>query len=492
MELGSNYLYSITYYVPECIAIIAMAGILFLEIAYKKDESKRILLKIFTVLGFIFTLAALFCLVDLPTKKIFYNAIVIDRFSTLVKIVAVIATLICYYFGLLSRDIYTYLKSEFGILIMGVLVGTMLLASANNMLTLYLGIEMLSILCYPLAALKRSDEKSAEAGLKYALYGGLSAGVMLFGISFIFGILGTIQFDEIAVRIASLDVTQKMILLPSFLFFFVGLGYKISCVPFHMWAPDVYEGSPIPVTAFFSIVPKIGGMAAIVRVTAIFFTTENLLQYTWVGALSIIAALTMTVGNVSALGQRSVKRMLAYSSIAQIGNILLGALVLETVGYQAIIFYFFGYMVMTLLAFGITAVLSDQYGNDYFDRFNGLVYRNPLMAIALIVTMLSLAGMPPFIGFIAKFNIIAAIIQKGFYVLAVIAVLNSVVSLYYYMRLVRLVVFKMPDSTEKLFNLGIGRQVLFAIMGLLILITGIFWEELYTFAHITNQIKLAH
>ncbi|OFZ14243.1 MAG: hypothetical protein A2X86_05175 [Bdellovibrionales bacterium GWA2_49_15] len=492
MELGLNYLYSITFYIPECIAILTMAGILFLEVIYKRDDSKRVLLKIFTFSGLVLTFIALLCNLDLPTKNIFYEAIVIDRFSVLVKIIAVIAALISYWYGLYSRDIYVSLKSEFGILIVGGLIGTMLLASANNMLTLYLGIEMLSILAYPLAAMKRMDEKSVEAGLKYALYGGLSAGIMLFGMSLMFGILGTIQFSEIAARIASLDVSQKVILLPAFLFFFAGLGYKISCVPFHMWTPDVYEGSPIPVTAFFSVVPKIGGIAALVRVTSVFFTGENLIQYSWVAILTVVAALTMTVGNVSALGQRSVKRMLAYSSIAQIGNILLGVLVLDTIGHQAIIFYFFGYMVMTLLAFGITAVLSDQYGNDYFDRFNGLIYRNPLMAVSLIISMLSLAGMPPLIGFVAKFNIISAIVHKGFFVLAIVAVLNSVISLYYYMRLVRLVVFKMPESSEKLFDLGFGRQALFVVMAIFIVAVGIFWEDLYKFSEVTNQIKLAH
>ncbi|MBI2521450.1 MAG: NADH-quinone oxidoreductase subunit N [Bdellovibrio sp.] len=492
MELSLNYLYSITFYIPECIAVLVMAGILFLEIAYKKHDSKRILLKVFTIVGLIVTFGALVFNLDLPSKNIFYDAIVIDRFSVLVKIIAVIAALISYWYGLSSRDIYDSLKSEFGILIVGGLIGTMLLASANNMLTLYLGIEMLSILSYPLAAMKRLDEKSVEAGLKYALYGGLSAGIMLFGMSLIFGILGTIQFGEIAGRITTLDVTQKAILVPAFLFFFVGLGYKISCVPFHMWTPDVYEGSPIPVTAFFSVVPKIGGIAALVRVTSAFFVNENLIQYSWVAVLTLVAALTMTVGNVSALGQRSVKRMLAYSSIAQIGNILLGVLVLDSIGQQAIIFYFFGYMIMTLLAFGITAVLSDQYGNDYFDRFNGLIYRNPFMAICLIIAMLSLAGMPPLIGFVAKFNIIAAIVKKGLFGLAIIAVLNSVISLYYYMRLARLVVFKMPDSTEKLFRLSIGRQALFVSMALFILIVGIFWEDLYKFSDVTNQIKLAH
>ena len=177
-----------------------------------------------------------------------------------------------------------------------------------------------------------------EAGLKYSLYGGIAAGVMLFGMSHIFGVLGTIQFEEIIPKLQNLSSLQLSILIPSFMMFFVGIGYKIACVPFHMWAPDVYEGSPIPVTTFFSIVPKVAGIAALVRITMVFFSKEGALQDSWVVILQVIAVLTMFVGNISAIDQKSVKRMLAYSSIAHAGFMLLGVVVMDEVGARAILF----------------------------------------------------------------------------------------------------------------------------------------------------------
>jgi len=492
MQIGLNYLYSISYYVPECIALLTMVGVLFLEVTYNNNNEKRTLSLTFTSLGLLLVILSLTYNLSLEPTAIFYNAVKIDKFGTLNKLIAAIATFYCVYLGYKSKDIYGYLKSEFYLLVLGVLIGGMLLISANNFLTVYLGIETLSILSYPLAALKRSDEKSSEAGLKYALYGGISAGIMLFGISLIFGLCGTIQFGEITEKLHILTNLQKAILIPSFLLFFVGLGYKISSVPFHMWTPDVYEGSPIPVTTFFSMVPKIAGMAALVRISEVFFIEKSVLQYSWVGVLTVVSALTMTVGNVTAIGQRSVKRMLAYSSIAQIGNIMLGALVIDQVGSQAVVFYFYSYVAMTAVAFGVTMVLSDQYGNDYFDRFNGLIYRNPILAIALIVALFSLAGLPPFIGFVAKFNIISGIVKNGFYTLAVVAVLNSVISLYYYMRLVRLMVLKKPDSNEELYSSTTLMKIMMVCFTAFIIFSGIFWERLYNLTSLGINITVNH
>jgi NADH-quinone oxidoreductase subunit N len=232
-----------------------------------------------------------------------------------------------------SKDIYTNLKSEFAIMAIGVLIGGMLLASANNMLTLYLGIETLSILSYVMSSLKRDESTSTEAGMKYALYGGLSAGIALYGMSHLYGVLGSIQFVEMMVKLPTLQGLNLAIVLTSFVLFFVGIGYKISLFPFHMWTPDVYQGSPIPVTAFFAIVPKMAGLAALVRISMIFFTQVQILNISWVGFMLAISAMTMTVGNVTAIGQTSVKRLLAFSSafskaiIAAILSSLLGALI---------------------------------------------------------------------------------------------------------------------------------------------------------------------
>jgi NADH-quinone oxidoreductase subunit N len=285
--------------------------------------------------------------------SIYTNSLVIDSFSTLAKIIMVIGTIASIYLSSQSEDIDKAVKSEFAIMTCGVLVGGMLLASANNMLILYIGIEMLSILSYVLASFKKNDERSSEAGLKYSLYGGISAGIMLFGMSHIFGVLGVINFSEMMPMMKNLSNEQIAILLPSFVLFLTGLGYKIACVPFHMWSPDVYEGSPIPVTTFFSIVPKIAGLAALVRISSVLFGGESMLSVGWVGLLSVIGALTMTVGNVSALNQRSVKRMLAYSSISHAGVMLMGVVVLSEIGARSILFYGVTYLFMTLVAFYI-------------------------------------------------------------------------------------------------------------------------------------------
>lgn len=481
-----NYLASIARFTPEIILVVTMIGLLFVESTYSNDVkgSKKGYLYATAYLGLLFTLVKLVGSLGDAPGGIFTNALTIDPFSTLAKIIMVIGTAASIYLSRRSDDIYDQLKGEFAIIAIGVLIGGMLLASANNMLMLYIGIETLSILSYVLASLKKNDDRSSEAGLKYSLYGGISAGIMLFGLSHIFGVVGTIQFAGMIEKVQTLDTMQVAILMPSFLMFFAGIGYKIACVPFHMWAPDVYEGSPLPVTTFFSIVPKIAGIAVLVRVTMTFFGGDtNALQMTWVGSLSVIAALTMTVGNVSAIGQRSVKRMLAYSSISHAGMMMMGVVCLSEIGVTGIIFYGITYLFMTLVAFFITSFIQDEYGNDHFERFNGLISKHPLMAIFMIMTMFSLAGIPPFSGFVAKFNIFNALIDKDFYVLAIIAGMNSVVAIYYYLKIVRLMVFKSSESEEKVSGFAFTNQLVIAVLTVPVLVLGIFWENIIVVAN---------
>ncbi|MDO9181485.1 MAG: NADH-quinone oxidoreductase subunit N, partial [Bacteriovorax sp.] len=322
-----------------------------------------------------------------------------------------------------------------------------------------------------------------EAGLKYALYGGISSGIMLFGMSHMFGVLGTIQFAGMASNIAKLNHTQILVLLPSFVLFFAGIGYKIAAVPFHMWSPDVYEGSPTPVTTFFAVVPKLAGISALVRVTMIFFSVASPLKVGWIGLMMGIAALTMTVGNVSAIGQKSVKRMLAYSSISHAGIMIAGLVMINDIGVRAIVFYAIIYLFMTLTAFYITNIVQDKYGNDHFERFQGLAYRYPYMAIVMSVVMFSLTGLPPLAGFIAKWNIINALLSSSYYSLAIVLVLNSVVSAFYYLKIVRLMTLKQPESTETIEGFGFLNQLIIVAMTAPIIILGIFWESIMTFAN---------
>ncbi len=485
--MGINFLANLSHYIPELMVIATMMGLLFVEACFKNSERNRLYLYITAGIGLLFTFWSLGAALSTKPLFIFTNSVAIDPFSTLIKMIMVLGAAGAIYLSADSEDIYSNLKSEFAILAMGVLVGGMLLASANNLLTLYLGIETLSILSYVMSSLKKKDDRSSEAGLKYVLYGGVASGIMLFGMSHIFGTLGTINFNDIVGALKGVENTQIAILLPSFLFMFVGIGYKIACVPFHMWSPDVYEGSPIPVTTFFAIVPKMAGLAALVRITmGLFGEEQTILQISWVGVLQVAAALTMIVGNVSAIAQKSVKRMLAYSSIGHAGFMLLGVVVVDQTGASALAFYGVTYLFMTLVAFFITGYVSDHYGNDHFERFNGLIHRYPVMSIMMILTMVSLAGIPPMSGFVAKFNILAAAVKKGYFTLAIIGGLNSVVGLYYYLKIVRLMVFKPAEGQEAILGFGVRNHVVVIGLTVPVVLLGIFWASILSLSSGAN------
>lgn len=478
-----NYLASLAYYIPELITCATMFALILIESAYRREERGRTIFNFCAYLGLGVVAVTLCQGLAHKGTSIFTGSVVIDPFATLMKIIMVLGTLGVVYLSGHSKDISSRLKSEFVIISVGVLVGGMLLASASNMLILYIGIETLSILSYVLAAMRKEDERSAEAGLKYALYGGVTSGIMLFGISHIFGVTGTIHFASLAEQLGNLSAGELSVVLPAFFLFFAGIGYKIACVPFHMWSPDVYEGSPLPVTALFSIVPKMAGMAVIIRVSmSLFGVEEGVLQSSWVGLLSVVAAVTMTVGNISAIGQKSIKRMLAYSSISHAGMMLMGVVVLSNEGVRSILFYGVTYLFMTLVAFYIVSFVNDKYGNDHFERFNGLVFRYPLVAVMLSIVMFSLAGLPPLSGFVAKFNILAAIIEQKHYTLGVIAVVNSAISLYYYLRIVRLMVFRPAEDTGAISGLGHVNQGLVFLLTLPVVFLGIFWSSLMNLA----------
>ncbi len=477
-----TYLANISHYIPEMILVVLMVGLILLEAAYKDGEKNKTLFYVTTYIGLAAAFGALIVNLNATALTIFTNSITIDPFSTLMKMIMVLGTFGSVYLSKINRDIYHSLKSEYVIIAVGVLIGGMILASANNMLMLYVGIETLSILSYVLASLSKNNDRSSEAGLKYALYGGISAGIMLFGMSHIYGMLGTIQFSDVVAALPGLEAWKIAVLLPSFLLFFVGIGYKIACVPFHMWSPDVYEGSPLPVTAFFSIVPKIAGIAVLIRVTMVFFGNTGPMQIGWVGLMTIISALTMTVGNITAINQKSVKRMLAYSSISHAGVMMAALTVLSIVGIRSIVFYGITYLFMTMVAFYILGIVQDKYNNDHFERFSGLIYRYPAMAIMMTVVMFSLTGLPPFAGFVAKFNILYALIEKKYFALAIVLALNSIVSAYYYLKIVRLMVLKKEESSEQIANFSMLNQTIVTIMTVPVLFLGVFWQKIMMLA----------
>ena len=472
----------IDYYIPEVLCVFLMMTLLIAEACVKDEHGPRHKITAYALAMLGVVLVVLLGNLSAKPVRIFHDAVTIDPFSTLVKVIMVIGTMGAIFLSRSSKDIYSNLKSEFVVMSVGVLIGGMLLASANNMLSLYLGIEILSILSYVMSSFKRDDSTSSEAGMKYALYGGLSAGVMLFGISHLYGAFGSIQYVEMIEKLPTLQGTQLAIVLGSFVLFFAGVGYKISAFPFHMWTPDVYQGSPIPVTAFFAIVPKMAGLAALLRVSSVFFLEGSVLTMSWTGLLLVVSAMTMTVGNVTAIGQTSVKRLLAFSSIGHVGMMILGVVVLNQQGIQTILFYGIAYLFMTLIAFYITSHLNDMYGTDSYDVFRGLIYKHPVMAVIMVGVLFSLAGVPPFSGFVAKFNIFSVIIEKKLYGMAIVAAINSVIALYYYLKLAKTMIFGTAEGEEKVLGFSGANQTVIIMLFVPVLFLGIFWEKVMTIA----------
>jgi NADH-quinone oxidoreductase subunit N len=360
----------------------------------------------------------------------FSNAVVIDRyglFFTLLFCVASGLTLLMSMSYLELTDIRT---GDYYSLILFSTVGMVLMATATDLIVIFLGLEVMSIAVYVLAGICRGELRSNEAALKYFLLGAFATGFLLFGIALLYGATGSTTLSSIAAYIAKAGPQEKMLVLAGMALLLVGFGFKVAAAPFHVWTPDVYEGSPTAVTALMAVGVKAAGFAAFARV---FMHTLTLLSADWSGVLWVLAVLTMTIGNVTAILQRNIKRMLAYSSIAHAGYLLVGMVAGGEYGGTAVLFYLIAYTLMTLGAFAVVIALGRRGApNENLDDYAGVGFRYPFLGLAMIIFMLSLAGVPPLVGFIGKFYIFSAAVRAGYVGLAVIGVLNSVVSVYYY------------------------------------------------------------
>ena len=373
-------------------------------------------------------------------------------------------------------------RGEVYVLLLASLLGMNLMAASANLVMLYLAIETTSIPLYVLAGFLRSDDKSTEAGFKYLLFGALTSTVMLYGFSLLYGFTGTT--DIYALKNA---LSEELFIGVAFLLI-VGLGFKVSVVPFHFWAPDVYEGAPTPVTGFLSTVSKAAGFAVLVRLFVTAFQGDEL-AYDWSVIFAVLSAVTMTLGNLLALAQKNIKRMLAYSSIAHAGYIMVGVAAiynseasLSELGVTSVVFYLVAYILTNLLAFGIVMAYGRVVGSDEIVSYNGLSRRHPWLAFAMLVAFLSLAGMPPFGGFIAKVLVFAAAVKVNLVWLAVVGILNSIVGVYYYLIVLKHVYLYRDEATENV-TLPITRPSAIALMVLalgVILIGTIFapWFDL--------------
>jgi NADH-quinone oxidoreductase subunit N len=374
--------------------------------------------------------------------RLFDGAFVVDGFARFMKLLTLVASAAAL---ILSFDYLRQaraLKFEYPVLVLLATAGMLMMISANDLIALYLGLELQSLALYVMAAIRRDDVRSSEAGLKYFVLGALSSGMLLYGASLVYGFTGSTSFQTIAAAAGQAGAGQNLGLIIGLVFLLVGLAFKISAVPFHMWTPDVYEGAPTPVTAFFSAAPKVAAMALLMRVTLAGFAGT---KPQWQQVITALAIASMLLGAFAAIGQSNFKRLLAYSAIGNIGYALIGLAAGSPEGARGVLIYLVIYVAMTLGAFAVVlAMRRGQTMIEDIEELSGLAQNNLALATLLAILLFSLAGIPPLAGFFAKFYVFLAAVREDLWPLAIIGVLASVVGAYYYVRIVKIMFFDRP------------------------------------------------
>ena len=445
---------SLLHFTPEILLVVFAAAVIILDLLVKNRESQKV--AYLSLVGLGCTLVAILVTNSvLGTNEpisLFFGMIRLDKFAVFFKVLLLLATAATILFSLRSEEIDGKLKGEYYALLLAVTFGMFLMASSTNLLMIFISLETVSLTSYILAGFLTHSPRSSEAAFKYITYGAVASGTMLFGLSLLFGMTGTGDLATISIELPDLLVSGKVTalgLLIAITFILAGIGYKIASVPFHMWSPDVYEGAPIPITAFLSVASKAAGFALFIRFFYTGFGNSEIMQSVdWGLLLAIISALTMTVGNLAALPQRNIKRLLAYSSIAHGGYLLMGAVLLTPEGLSAILFYLIVYFFMNLGAFYVVVLIANEAGSEMIDGYRGLATRAPFVAAAMAIFLFSLTGIFPFAGFFGKWLLFNAVISEGMYWLAIVGLLNSVVSLYYYARIVKAMYLESTEDTE--------------------------------------------
>ena len=478
-------LQSLEFFIPELILTITILAALITDLFVKKSKTNMI----GWVLGVGLVIVGLSVhnLSSVPPTTLFLDMIVIDPFSSFMKIIIILSTLLVIVASWVNDELEKYRKGEY-FTIMGIMVmGLFLMTSSVDIIMLYISIEVVSIMSFVLAAYLKLDTRSNEAGLKYVIYGAFSSGVMLFGLSIVYGLAGSTNYFAIQDTLSSLDGSANPALIMALLMIFAGFGYKISSVPFHFWTPDVYEGSPSTITAYLSVAPKAAGFAMIIRFFHQVFSdsiglTSNAIGSTdlpWPEIIGVLAVVTMTMGNLVAIQQKSIKRMLAYSSIAHAGYMMLALPVLSMEAVESVMIYLFIYVFMNLGAFFCVIFVKNKTGGESFEDFEGLGWKMPIVGAFMTLFMLSLTGLPPTAGFVGKLYIFKTLVGAGseFLWLVVAGGVNSVISLYYYFHVVKVMflggkrsdVITYPPSTM------FGLMIFTAVPSLLL---GLYWNPL--------------
>lgn len=399
----------------------------------------------------------------------FYGAIKLDAMGTVLKAFVLVLVLLSFFYARDYFDKRGEQVSEYYILSLFGTIGMLVLISANSLLTIYLGLELLSLSLYSMVAMRRDSADSAEAAMKYFILGALASGMLLYGISILYGVGGTLQLDELVAR-TEVSGQERTLMVFGLVFVIVGIAFKLGVVPFHMWLPDVYQGASTPVTLFIGTAPKIAAFAMAIRLLA-----DGLqgLAEEWHAMLIILSVLSMGIGNVVAIAQTNIKRMLAYSTIAHMGFLLLGIITARNSGYAASMFYVIVYALMSMGAFGTVILLTrSNLDADKIADFSGLAKRSPWFAFIMLVLMFAMAGVPPFAGFWAKWYVLKEVVAAGHVWLAGVAVAFSIVGAYYYLRIIKVMYFDQPSDTEAL-EASQDMKLVLSVNGLAIFLMGL-------------------
>jgi NADH-quinone oxidoreductase subunit N len=418
---------------PELLLAVGAVVLLVAGVFFSKDRSTGI-----SVLAMLLLLAVGVTTLFAPTDGVLFNGgFIVDAFARYMKVLVLAGSALALVLSTSTARSFGLDKFEYSILVLLATLGMMIMVSANDLMSLYVGLELQSLALYVVAALRRDDARASEAGLKYFVLGALSSGLLLYGSSLIYGFTGLTQLDQIVGAIAG---SQRSIgVVFGMVFLLAGIAFKISAVPFHMWTPDVYEGAPTPVTAFFAAAPKVAAMALIMRVVTVPFGT---ITADWQQIVVFLSIASMVLASFAAIGQNSLKRLLAYSSIGHVGFALVGLSAGSAVGVEGVAIYMAIYLAMTIAMFA--ALLSLRTGGAYVEtipQLAGLARKRPFVAAIIAVVMFSFIGLPPLAGFFAKWQVFLAAIDSQLFALAIIGVLASAVSAFYYLRIVKVMYF---------------------------------------------------
>ncbi len=489
-----NLLKDLSLIIPETIVSVTLLLIVLFDLIYNKDKT---IIPYLSLLGLFAALyfaigdlgkeAHAFIIGDTGNR---FGLIALDAFGSYFRIIILISSILIIFFAKVSNEVKTIFdrSGEFYTLLFGMVLGMMFMVSASDMIMIYISVELLSLSSYVLAGFTKLRKRNSEASLKYLIYGAASSGLMLFGMSIIYGLSGTTNLFAINEYLQTATINTYAYSF-AIILIFAGIGFKISAAPFHFWTPDVYEGAPISITAFLSVASKAAGFALLIRfIKTTFLLNESsgnwlLLQgFDWQGFIIVISILTMTLGNFAALWQDNLKRMLAYSSIAHAGYMLLGIAVLSDQGLLAVMIYFLVYLIMNIGAFYIVMLIANKIGSENINDYNKLGSASPFLGVSLAIFLISLTGLPPTAGFISKLYIFIALLDAKMIIVATIAVLNSVVSLYYYIRVLKHLFINKSEKEVPQIKISASDFVFILILLLPTFIFGLYFTPIVDFA----------